>query len=112
MLYVAIHTTFTRACGIPPTVRIMKFILLYCRIQLWSAHVNINYEGHAQHYIQGTAAPYVYAYSNEIHNVATNVLLTRQLFTVLFFLIKLKTLGSMVEPGLAMKLCAKALSRK
>ena len=55
---------------------------------------------------------YVYAYSNDIHNVSTNVFLTQQLFTVLFFLIKFKTLGLAVEPGLATKLCAKALSSK
>ena len=48
---------------------------------------------------------HVYAYSNEIHKVGTNVLLTQQLFTVLFFLIKFKTLGSTFEPGLATKLC-------
>ena len=53
---------------------------------------------------------YVYGDSNDIHNVATSVLLTQQLFTVLFFLVKLKTLGLTLEPGLAAKLCAKALS--
>ena len=55
---------------------------------------------------------YVYAYSIDIHNVATNVLLTKQLFTVLFFLVKFKTLGLMVDPDLAPKLCAKVLSNK
>ena len=37
-------------------------------------------------------ANYVYAYSNDIRNVATNVLLTQQLFTayVLFFFITTK----------------------
>ena len=53
---------------------------------------------------------------NDIHNVATNVWLTwwptQQLFTVLFFLSKFKTLGSTLEPGLATKLCVKALSSK
>ena len=51
---------------------------------------------------------YVYAYSGDIHTVATNVLLTQQLFTVVFFVIKFKTLGLTIEPGLATKLCAKA----
>ena len=49
---------------------------------------------------------------NDIHNVPTNVLLTQQLFTVLFFLVKVKTSGFMVGPCLATKLCAKALSSK
>ena len=51
---------------------------------------------------------YVYAYSNDIHNFATIVLLSHQLLVVLFFLIKFKTLG--VELDLVTKLCAKALS--
>ena len=55
---------------------------------------------------------YVYPYSNDIHNVATNVSLTQQLFALLFFLVQFKTLGSTLEPGLAIKLCAKALSSK
>ena len=55
---------------------------------------------------------YVYAYSSDIHNLATIVLLSQQLFMVLFFLIKFKTLGLMVEPDLVTKLCAKALSSK
>ena len=55
---------------------------------------------------------YVYTYSNDIHNVATNVSLTQQLFPLLFFLVQFKTLGSTLEPGLAIKLCAKALSSK
>ena len=38
---------------------------------------------------------YVYAQSNDIHNVATNVLLTQQLFMALIFLVKFKTLGYM-----------------
>ena len=53
---------------------------------------------------------------NDIRNVATNVLLTwrptQQLFMVLFFLVKFKILELTVEPGLATKLCAKALSSK
>ena len=53
-----------------------------------------------------------FAYSNDIHNNAINVLLTQQLFTVLFFLVKFKTLGLMVEPGLATKIRAKSLSSK
>ena len=44
---------------------------------------------------------YVYAYSNDIHNVATNYLLRQQLFNILFFLIKFKTLGLIVELDLA-----------
>ena len=55
---------------------------------------------------------YAYAYSNNDHNVATCVLLTQQLFTVLFFLIKFKALSLKVEWGLATKLCAKAMSSK
>ena len=55
---------------------------------------------------------YVYTYSNDIHNVATNVSLTQQLFALLFFLVQFKTLGSTLEPGLAIKLCSKALSSK
>ena len=55
---------------------------------------------------------YVYAYSNDIHNLATIALLSQQFFTVLFFLIKFKTLGLMVESDLATKLCAKVLSSK
>ena len=53
---------------------------------------------------------YVYVYSNDIHNLATIVLLNQQLFTVLFFLVKFKTMGLMDERDLATKLCAKALS--
>ena len=53
---------------------------------------------------------YVYAYNNDIHNVATNHLLMQQLFKVLFFLVKFKTMGLMDEPNLATKLFAKALS--
>ena len=53
---------------------------------------------------------YVYAYSNDIYNVATNDLLMQQLFKVLFFLVKFKTMGLMDEPDLATILCAKALS--
>ena len=48
--------------------------------------------------------------------VATNILLTwrptRQLFTVLFFLVKFKTLCATVASGLAIIFCAKALSSK
>ena len=55
---------------------------------------------------------YVYVHSNDIHNLATIALLNQQLFPVLFFLNKFKTLGLMVEPDLATKLCAKALSSK
>ena len=55
---------------------------------------------------------YIYAYSNDIHNLATIVLLSQQLFMVLFFLVKFKTMGLMDEPDLATKLCAKALSSK
>ena len=48
--------------------------------------------------------------------MTTNVLLTwqptQQLLTVLLFLVKFKTLGSTVEPGLENKLCANALSNK
>ena len=58
------------------------------------------------------AHSYAYASCNDIHNVATNDLLTQQLFKVLFFLIKFKTMGLMDEPDLATKLCAKALSSK
>ena len=54
----------------------------------------------------------VYSYSNDIHNLATIDLLSQQLFAVLFFLVKFKTLGLMDEPDLAAKLCAKALSSK
>ena len=36
----------------------MKFILLYCGIQLWSACVNRNYKGQVQHDIHSTGAPY------------------------------------------------------
>ena len=61
---------------------------------------------------QPRAHSYVYVYSNDIHNVATKDLLTQQLFTVLFLLIKFKTLSFMVEPSLATELCAKALSSK
>ena len=50
---------------------------------------------------------------NDIHYVATNVLLTsrptQQIFIVLFFLVEINTLGSKVEPGLATNLCAQAL---
>ena len=53
---------------------------------------------------------YVYAYNNDIHNFATIVFQSQQLFMVLSFLIKFKTLGLMVEPDLATKSCAKALS--
>ena len=54
---------------------------------------------------------YVYAYSNDIHTFATNVLLTQQLFKVLFFLVKFKTFGLTVELGLATKIRAKALEK-
>ena len=50
---------------------------------------------------------HVHTYSNDIHNLATLVLLSQQIFTVLFFLVKSKTMGD--EPDLATKLCAKAL---
>ena len=55
---------------------------------------------------------FMHIYGNDTHNLATNVLLTQQFFTVLFFLVKFKTMGLTVEPGLATKLCAKALSSK
>ena len=55
---------------------------------------------------QPRARSYVYAYSNDIHNVATKDLLTQQLFSVLLFLIKFKTLSLIIEPSLAAKLCA------
>ena len=57
-------------------------------------------------------ARYVFAYSNDIHTVATNVLLTQQLFVVLLFLLKFRTLGLTVEPSLATKIHVKALSSK
>ena len=76
--------------------------MLVCRIQ------NVLYRQTEQ----PRAHSYVYAYINDIHNVATKDLLTQQLFPVLFFLVKFKTLSLMVEPGLATKLCAKALSSK
>ena len=44
---------------------------------------------------------YVYEYISDIHNLATIVLLSLQLFKVLLFLVKFKTLGLMVELGLA-----------
>ena len=50
---------------------------------------------------QPRAHNYFYAYSDDIRNLATIVLLSQQLFTVLFSLIKFKTLGLMVEPDLA-----------
>ena len=49
----------------------------------------------------------VYAPSNDIHNRVTIVLLSQQLFTVLYFLIKFTTLGLMFELDLPTKLCAK-----
>ena len=57
-------------------------------------------------------AYYVYADSNDIHNLVTIVLLSQQVFKVLFFLVKFKTMGLMDEPDLAAILCAKALSSK
>ena len=85
-------------------MRIIEFISSYCGIQLRSARVNKLFT--AQQRL------YVYTYSNDIHNVATNVSLTQQLFALLFLLVQFKTLGSTLEPGLAIKLCAKALSSK
>ena len=71
---------------------------------------------HSKHSTAKTEQPrthnYVYAYSNDIHNLARIVLLSQQLFMVLFFLIKFKTLGLMVELDLDAKLCAKAFSSK
>ena len=55
---------------------------------------------------------YVYAYSNDIHSLATIVSLSQQLFMLLFSLINFKTLVLMIEPDLAPELCAKALSSK
>ena len=57
-------------------------------------------------------AHFVSAVSNDIHNAVTNVLLTQQIFMVLFSLVKFKTLCLTVEPGLATKIRAKVLSSK
>ena len=75
---------------------------LACRVQ------NILYHQTEQTHTHS----YVYAYKNDIHNVATKDLLTQQLFMVLFSLIKFKTLSLIVELSLATKLCEKALSSK
>ena len=84
------------------------FVVL--RSSIWSAHVNSNYGGPQRNTIfMVQEGLYVYAYSNEIHNVATNVLLTQQLFTVLFFLVKFKTLGLTVEPRSGYQIMCKGL---
>ena len=61
---------------------------------------------------QQPRAHYVYAYSSDIHNVAANVLLTQQIFCVLFFPVNFTILGLAVDTGLATKIHAKALSSK
>ena len=54
-------------------------------------------------------ACYIYAYTNDIHTVATNVLLIQQL-SHYSFLVMFKSSGLTAEPGLATKIRAKALS--